>query len=40
MSLQPEKIGDVPEETVRVAKASFPKGNRYIRLRDASSYDF
>src|SRR6266516_3990132 len=34
MSLQPEKIGDVPEETVRVAKASFPKGNRYIRLRD------
>src|SRR6266567_514315 len=34
MSLQPEKIGAVPEETVRVAKACFPKGNRYTRLRD------
>jgi transposase len=35
MSLHPEKIGVVPEETARVAKACFPKGNRYIRLRDA-----
>jgi transposase len=35
MSLHPEKIGTVPEETARVAKASFPKGNRYIRLREA-----
>jgi transposase len=34
MSLHPEKIGEVPEETARVAKASFPKGNRYIRLRE------
>jgi len=34
MSLQPEKIERVPEETARVAKASFPKGNRYIRLRE------
>src|SRR5258708_32606565 len=34
MSLHPEKIGVVPEETARVAKACFPKGNRYIRLRD------
>ena len=34
MSLHPEKIGIVPEETARVAKACFPKGNRYIRLRD------
>jgi len=34
MSLRPEKIGIVPEETARVAKACFPKGNRYIRLRD------
>ncbi len=34
MSLHPEKIGAVPEETARVAKACFPKGNRYIRLRD------
>src|ERR1700692_4438157 len=35
MSLRPEKIGTVQEETARVAKASFPKGNRYIRLREA-----
>jgi len=34
MSLHPEEIGSVPEETARVAKASFPKGNRYIRLRE------
>ena len=34
MSLHPEKIGAVPEETARVAKACFSKGNRYIRLRD------
>ncbi len=34
MSLHPEKIGAVPEETARVAKACFPKGNRYIRLRE------
>src|SRR6266487_3216612 len=34
MSLRREEIGAVPEETVRVAKASFPKGNRYMRLRD------
>lgn len=34
MSLHPEQIGEVPEETVRVAKACFPKGNRYLRLRD------
>src|SRR6266567_3103660 len=35
MSLHPEQIGAVPEETARVAKACFPKGNRYIRLRDS-----
>jgi transposase len=35
MSLQREEIGPIPEETARVAKASFPKGNRYMRLRDA-----
>ncbi len=34
MSLHPEKIGVVPEETARVAKACFLKVNRYIRLRD------
>lgn len=35
MSLRPEKIEAVPEETARIAKTCFPKGNRYIRLRDA-----
>lgn len=34
MSLHPEEIGAVPEETARIAKACFPKGNRYRRLRD------
>jgi len=34
MSLHPEKIGSIPEETARIAKACFPKGNRYMRLRD------
>jgi transposase len=34
MSLQPESIGPVPDETARVARAAFPKGNSYLRLRD------
>lgn len=34
MSIQPRQIQDIPEETRRVAKAAFPKGNVYIRLRD------
>ena len=34
MSLQPQPIGPVPEETARVAQAAFPKGNVYMRLRD------
>ena len=34
MCLHPESIPPVPEVTVRVAKAAFPKGNRYMRLRD------
>lgn len=34
MSLQPQPIGSVPEETVRVARAAFPKGNLYMTLRD------
>lgn len=34
MSLKPEPIDPIPEETVRVAHAAFPKGNRYLRLRD------
>jgi transposase len=34
MSLHAEPVGPVPEETVRVARAAFPKGNVYLQLRD------
>ncbi len=34
MSLQPETIPAIPEETARIARAIFPKGNRYLLLRD------
>lgn len=37
MSLHPEPIGDVPAETVRIARAAFPKGTTVMRLRDAFS---
>ena len=34
MSLQPLIVQRVPEETARVARAAFPKGNPYLRLFD------
>ncbi len=34
MSLRPEPIRPVPEETTRVARAAFPKGNAFMRMRD------
>lgn len=34
MSLRPDPIGPVPEETVRVAQAAFPRGTVWMRLRD------
>jgi transposase len=34
MSLRPHPIGPIPEQTVRVAHAAFPKGNPYLTLRD------
>jgi transposase len=34
MSLHPQEIPPVPEETHRVALAAFPRGNVYMRLRD------
>lgn len=34
MSLHPVAVGPVPEETVRVARAAFPKGNVYMQMRD------
>jgi transposase len=35
MSLKPTPIHPVPTETVRVARAAFPKGTPYLTLRDA-----
>ena len=34
MSLQPQEIPPIPEETARVARAILPQGNRYLLLRD------
>lgn len=34
MSLQPKGPGGIPAETVRVARAAFPKGSLAIRIRD------
>ena len=34
MSLQPQTMLPVPEETARVARAAFPKGNLYLQIRD------
>src|SRR5882672_10317569 len=35
MSLRPHVLTPVPEETARVARAAFPKGNPSLTLRDA-----
>ena len=35
MSLKPMPIPSVPADTVRVARAAFPKGNIYMKLHDA-----
>lgn len=35
MTLRPDPIGPVPAETARVARAAFPKGSRYLQMRDA-----
>src|ERR671932_127684 len=37
MSLRPVPIGEIPTETVRVARAAFPKGTVVMRLRDEFS---
>src|SRR3954465_2065308 len=34
MSWHAEPAGPVPEETARVARAAFPKGNVYMQMRD------
>src|SRR5919199_6458995 len=37
MSLRPEPISEIPPETLRVARAAFPKGTVVMRLRDEFS---
>jgi len=34
MSLLPQVVYFVPEETARVARAAFPRSNPYLRLAD------
>jgi transposase len=34
MSMDPQEIGSIPAETVRVARAAYPKGSLAMRLRD------
>jgi transposase len=34
MSLKPQCIQPVPEDTARVAWAAFPRGTPYLTLRD------
>lgn len=34
MSLHPQSTWSVPEETARVARAAFPKGNPYMDISD------
>src|SRR5215510_7616655 len=34
MSLRPQPTGSIPEQTVRIAHAAFPKGHPYLTLRD------
>jgi len=34
MSLKPEPISPIPQETVRLAKAVFPEGSTFMKMRD------
>lgn len=34
MSMQPKEMVPVPEETARIVRAAFPKGNVWLTLRD------
>ena len=34
MCLHPQPVNDIPEQTVEIAKAAFPKGNIYMQMRD------
>jgi transposase len=34
MSMHPQPVGPVPQDTARVARAAFPKGTTYLQMRD------
>src|SRR5215470_16668835 len=34
MSLKPQAVCPVPQETARIARAAYPKGNLYMQMRD------
>lgn len=34
MSLRPQTDLAIPDETARIARAAFPKGNAYLTIRD------
>jgi hypothetical protein len=34
MSMRPAMVLEVPEETAQVAQAAFPKGHKYMHMRD------
>ena len=34
MSLKPTPIEPVPEQMAKIARATFPTGNAYLKLRD------
>ena len=34
MSMYPQQMGPIPAETLRVARAAYPKGSLAMRLRD------
>src|SRR6266568_7617962 len=34
MSLKPQELNPIPEETIRLARSAFPKGNAIMRIRD------
>ncbi len=35
MTLQPQTTFSLPDETARVAHAAYPKGNLYLKMREA-----
>jgi transposase len=34
MSMHPQPIGPIPQDTARVVRAAFPQGNLYMQMRD------